>query len=284
MSRERYVAIVALVVLFFVTIFAWNVLLGEEKQGELIVSFLDVGQGDSIFIESPSGRQLLIDGGPDRSVLRELGKQMKWYDRSIDVVIATHPDTDHVAGLFDVLKRYDVDYIFRPGIKHDAQAAQSLLKEIANEDAEEFLARRGQRIDIGDGIYLEILFPDRDVSDVETNTGSIVARLVYGETSFLFTGDSPQAIEKYLARIDGEDLNSDVLKIGHHGSKTSSATGFLGFVSPKYGVLSRGCDNRYGHPHQEVLDELERFEIEVTDTCEEETITYISDGQNIHIK
>jgi competence protein ComEC len=284
MDRRRLFGVVLLLILFFVTIFAWNIVLGEEKQSELVVSFLDVGQGDSIFIESPSGRQLLIDGGPDRSVLRELGKQMKWYDRSIDVVIATHPDTDHVAGLFDVLKRYDVDYIFRPGIKHDAQAAQSLLREIANEDAEEFLARRGQKIDLEDGIYIEILFPDRDVSDVETNTGSIVARLVYGETSFIFTGDSPQSIEKYLAGIDGKNLESDVLKVGHHGSKTSSATVFLGFVSPKYGVLSRGCDNRYGHPHKEVLDELERFEIEVVDTCEEGTITYVSDGQRVRLK
>jgi competence protein ComEC len=284
MDRRRLLGVVSATILIFVSVLAWGVVFGEEKQDELTVSFLDVGQGDSIFIESPSGGQLLIDGGPDRSVLRELGKQMKWYDRHIDVVIATHPDTDHVAGLFDVLKRYDVDYIFRPGIKHDAQAAQSLLKEIANEDAEEFLARRGQRIDLGDDVRLEILFPDRDVSDVETNTGSIVARLIYGETSFLFTGDSPQAIEKYLASIDGKNLKSDVLKVGHHGSKTSSATDFLGFVSPKYGVLSRGCDNRYGHPHQEVLDELERFEIEVADTCEDGTITYVSDGQNIHIK
>jgi beta-lactamase superfamily II metal-dependent hydrolase len=108
--------------------------------------------------------------------------------------------------------------------------------------------------------------------------------LVYGDTSFLFTGDSPQAIEKYLVSLDGTRLKSDVLKVGHHGSKTSSASVFVGYVSPQYAVLSRGCANSYGHPHQEVLDTFARFEIEMLDTCKEGTITFVSDGTTVRLR
>lgn len=253
----------------------------SHSRSELTVSFLNVGQGDATFIESPTGVQILIDGGPDRSVLRELAAIMPWHDRTIDVVIATHPDADHISGLVDVLQRYEVSHILEPGVKHDTPQAESMLKSVAAENAEYTLARRGHAIDLGGGAFLEILFPDRDANDFETNTASIVARLVYGETSFLFTGDSPASIEKYLVALDGKALESDVLKVGHHGSNTSSALLFVGFVAPSRAVISRGCDNRYGHPHQEVLATLERFEIEVKDTCKDGTVTFISDGTQV---
>lgn len=272
-------------VLITLTLVAWGVwtaVLQQFPDEVLKVSFLDVGQGDAVFIQSPAGNQMLIDGGADRTVLRRLADEMPWYDRTIDVILATHPDTDHVGGLFDVLGRYKVTYIFRPGIQHDAPAAQSLLLQIAKEKkggAQEVLARRGQVIDLGGGVYIEILFPDRNVSEIETNTGSIVLRVVYEDTAFMLTGDSPQSIEEYLVGIDSTHLESTVLKAGHHGSRTSSSVAFVGYVSPQYGVFSRGCDNSYGHPHREVVDLLDRFEIRVVDTCEEGTITFISDGK-----
>ncbi len=255
----------------------------SHSQNELIVSFLDVGQGDAIFIQSPTGAQVLIDGGPDRSVLRELAVVMPWYDRTIDVVIATHPDADHVSGLVDVLKRYDVSYILEPGVQHETPQTESMLASVATEGAHYMLARRGQVIDLGEA-HLEILFPDRDVSDLETNTASVVARLVYGEVSFLFTGDAPRSVEEYLAALDGETLQSDVLKAGHHGSHTSTAPLFVGFVAPRYAVVSRGCDNRYGHPHQEVLDVFKRFEVEIKDTCVDGTVTFTSDGRSVFVR
>jgi len=259
----------------------WSAIFDKTSSGVLTVSFLNVGQGDSIFLESPTGKQVLIDGGPDRSVLRELGKVMPWYDRTIDVVIATHPDADHVTGLVDVLQRYDVDYIFQPGVKHDTPQAESVLLSVANEGAQEVLARRGQVIDLGGGVHLDILFPDRDVSDLETNDASIVARLVYGGTSFLLTGDSPEKMEKYLVYLDGKTLKSTVLKAGHHGSKTSSSPLFVGYVAPEYAVISRGCDNSYGHPHQEVLDVFKRFEVQIKDTCLDGRVTFVSDGVSV---
>jgi len=282
MHTMRRAGWMVLITLTFVAWGVWTAVLQQFPDEVLKVSFLDVGQGDAVFIQSPAGNQMLIDGGADRTVLRRLADEMPWYDRTIDVILATHPDTDHVGGLFDVLGRYEVSYIFRPGIQHDAPAAQSLLLQIAKEKkggAQEVLARRGQVIDLGGGVYVEILFPDRNVSGIETNTGSIVLRVVYGDTAFMLTGDSPQSIEEYLVGIDSTHLESTVLKIGHHGSRTSSSVAFVGYVSPQYGVLSRGCDNSYGHPHKEVVDLLGRLEIRVVDTCEEGTITFISDGE-----
>ena len=193
--------------LFLVTLGIWYAIFREDRHGILTVSFLNIGQGDAIFIDVPSGRQVLVDGGPDRSVLRELGKILPWWDRSIDVVVATHPDADHISGLVDVLQRYRVEHIFHPGVEKNTGPAESMLLSVASEGAEETIARRGQIIDLGSSAHIEILFPDRDVSRVETNTASIVARLVYGDTSFMLTGDSPQGIEEYLAALDGSSLH-----------------------------------------------------------------------------
>ncbi|MBI2612236.1 MBL fold metallo-hydrolase [Candidatus Kaiserbacteria bacterium] len=281
MRRSVLVTGIVIVILAVAAALIWWAVFEEDRGGILTVSFLDVGQGDAIFIDAPSGRQVLIDGGPDRSVLRELGKLMPWYDRSIDVVIATHPDADHISGLVDVLQRYRVQYIFHPGVEKSTGPAESMLVSVAKEGANEVYARRGQIIELGDGAYIEILFPDRDVSDVETNTASIIAHVVYGATSFILTGDAPQSIEKYLVQLDGSELHSNILKAGHHGSKTSSSELFVGFVNPEYAVFSHGCDNSYGHPHKEVVDLFARFEIPTLDTCTEGTVTFVSDGQKV---
>jgi len=268
-----------ILLLLLLTVGIWYAVFREDRSEILAVSFLDVGQGDAIFIEAPSGRQVLIDGGPDRSVLRELSKVLPWWDRSIDVVIATHPDADHITGLVDVLQRYKVGHIFHPGVDKSTGPAESMLASVASEGAQEVIARRGQVIELGDNARIEILFPDRDVSDVETNTASIVTRVVYGDTAFMLTGDSPQSIEKYLSQVDGEALHANILKAGHHGSRTSSSELFVGFVSPEYAVFSRGCDNSYGHPHQEVIDLFKKFGVPTVDTCEEGTVTFVSDGR-----
>lgn len=270
--------IVALLVLLAVV---WQAIASEYRGGALAVSFLDVGQGDSIFIDAPSGRQVLIDGGPDSSVLRKLSREMPWYDRTIDVVVATHPDLDHIGGLIDVLSRYDVSTVVRSSAEGNTAAAEELARAIPREGARSLVARRGQIIDLGSGAYLEILSPDRDLSRADTNVGCVVARLSYGNTSFMFSCDAPQAMEEYVASLDGAALKSDVLKAGHHGSRTSSSALFVGFVNPSYAVISRGCDNRYGHPHREVIELFEKFGIPIADTCIDGTITFISDGNTV---
>jgi len=203
---------------------------------------------------------------------------MAFSDRTIDTVIETHPDMDHIGGLPEVFARYDVGMFIEPGVADDGADNQALHAAVRAEGLTPVLARRGMTLALDKGVYLEILFPDRDVTNLETNMGSIVARLVYGDTSVLLTGDSPIAIEEYLVGVYGEGLKSDILKLGHHGSKTSNSESFLGYVDPAYGIISAGCDNSYGHPHKEVVDRLAQFEIKKVSTCESGTVVFESDG------
>jgi len=259
-------------------------LLLVPRPHELRVSFLTVGQGDAILIQGPTGIELLVDGGRDRSVLRELPKVMGVLDRSIDVVVATHPDADHISGLADVFARYRVHYYMEPGVENDTSAALRLKDAVSREsDVETILARRGQRLSLGGGAYADILYPNGDVSKLETNTGSIIMRVVYGETEFMLTGDAPLSIENWLV-TQKEELRSDVLKAGHHGSRTSTSDQFLAAVAPALVVVSAGEDNSYGHPHQEVLERVAEAGARTLSTIESGTITLVSDGITIKQK
>jgi competence protein ComEC len=142
---------------------------------------------------------------------------------------------------------------------------------------------RGGVIDLGGGAYAEVLFPDRSLRDVDPNTSSVIIRLVYGKTVFLLTGDAPKEVESYLALLDGAELKADVLKAGHHGSRTSTSKAFVSAVSPQYAVISAGCDNRYGHPHPEVIENLEAVEAEIYSTCEHGAVVFESDGEQVII-
>lgn len=273
-----------LAALFVANFFIWGAVLAEERGGLLTVAFLDVGQGDAVFIEAPNGNQMLIDGGPGTAVLSPLSEMMPFYDRTIDVVLATHPDADHIGGLPEVLRRYDVDTFLDPGVSSDTGVYQALVQSIGLAGVEYVVARSGMTIGLGGGVILEILFPNRDMEGADTNDASIVAKLIYGNTSFLLTGDSPQKIEKYLVSIDGKNLDVDVLKAGHHGSKTSTSAAFLGYTSPDYAIISAGKNNRYGHPHEEVMARLREFLIpQILRTDEEGTIVLKSDGERIFL-
>jgi competence protein ComEC len=248
------------------------------------VSFLDIGQGDSIYIESPTGAQVLTDGGPDSTVIRRLNEVMPWYDRSLDLVIGTHPDADHIGGLIDVFERYRVGAVLQSSVLGNTAIWSAMEKDAKAETQNVVIATRGQVIDIGGGAYLEVLSPDRPVPGLETNTACVVTRLVYGETSFMLSCDAPISIEKYLVSLDGMKLHSTVLKAGHHGSKTSSSPIFVGYVDPEYAVFSRGCGNKYGHPNQETIDTLAKFGVPTEDTCKQGTVTFVSDGTKITLR
>lgn len=283
--RFRYGGYAGIVVLAVSLVLIGSAIVDSYDEGQLKVHFFDVGQGDAAFIESPSGAQMLIDGGKGSVLIERLSDEMRLFDRSIDVVVATHPDLDHIGGLPKVLERYDVGLVVKSSVLDEKGSdAEALDRAVEREHVRTLIAERGDVIDLGGGVQFEILFPDRDVPHIETNTGSVVGKLIYGNTSFLFTGDSPIAIEEYLASLDGAALRANVLKVGHHGSKTSSSPLFIGYVQPLFGVLSRGCNNSYGHPHQEVIDVLKRFEAQILDTCERGTITFVSDGQKVTIR
>jgi competence protein ComEC len=268
--------------LFLIAALVWYAVFSESRE-ELEVAFLDVGQGDAIFIQALNGNQILIDTGPNKQVLRELSNVMPFYDRSIDMLIATHPDSDHIGGMPDILDRFKIDYVLESGAGSESAVYSALGKIVEEKNINKILARRGMKINFGESAYLLILFPDRDVSDLDSNDASIVAKLVYANTSFLLAGDSPSKIEKYLAELSPESLDINVLKIGHHGSRTSSSEILLGYSSPDFAVISSGKDNRYGHPHQEVLDLLDKFGIKVLRTDELGTIVFKTNGENITI-
>ena len=261
---------------------AWMAYDMPEKK--LTVAFLDIGQGDSIFIQSPTGRQVLIDGGIDRDVLAQLASVMPFFDRSIDVMIATHPDKDLMGGLPYVLEQYDIDVVLDPGLEADTEGYAFYSDMRAHEkDVVYHEARRGQVIDLGGGAYLRILYPDKDMDGAEdTNSASIVAQLVYGKTEVMLTGDAPDETESYLVSIDTH-LKSDILKAGHHGSKTSTSQAFLDAVDPDYTIISAGKDNSYGHPHQEVTDRLIAASTTILTTFEEGTIVFESDGKTLRL-
>ncbi len=263
----------------------WSAVFADTNDGILTVAFLYIGQGDAIYIEAPNGNQILLDGGPNKSVLAELGRVMPRYDTSLDMIIASHPDKDHIGGLPAVLGRYTVLSVVEPGVDHDTAVYQEFERLITEKEIPKILARRGMRfvLDGEAGVFLDILLPDGDVTGWETNDASILARLSYGEESLMLTGDLPQGRERYAVSLGSAVLRSTVLKLGHHGSRTSSSPEFLRAVAPEYAVISAGADNQYGHPHKEVTDLMEKLGIPVFSTIDKGTIIFETDGQELKI-
>jgi competence protein ComEC len=252
------------------TLFVWQ----EKKQETFEVVFLDVGQGDAILIQDGE-TQVLIDGGRDGlELLSRLGRHVPFWDRSIEVVIASHPDSDHIGGLPSVLRNYRVDTVMTNGQTSDTEASQ-LFEELAREKAKHRLTiAEGSEVAFPTGATLRFLYPLTPIpsdSLIETNEGSLVARLDFLETSFLFTGDLPN--EEYaLANIQPVD----VLKVAHHGSRFSTSGAFLDALKPTQAVVSVG-ENSYGHPHPNVLRNLKEREIETYRTDQEGDIIYQCD-------
>lgn len=278
-----YIGLTVIAFLVLIDIYLVVLAVGANSQN-LTVTFLDVGQGDATLIETPSGTQVLIDGGQARSVNRPLSGQLPFYDRSLDMVVATHADADHIGGLVDVLGDYEVGRVAVPA--HPAEtpvyaAFRSAVEEEAAESALVDELTRGSVVHLGDGAYLLTLFPLAEHRPTGSNDSSLMLKLIYGDTSWVFTGDSPQAIEEYLAGLDGQLLDADVLKVGHHGSDTSSSEVFLSAASPQTSVISAGADNSYGHPEASVLKRLQAQEIETVCTCEEGTIQFKSNGKEV---
>lgn len=281
---KKNLTVVILGILLLVNVFVWYAVFLEQRSGILTVAFLDVGQGDAIFIEAPNGNQVLIDGGPNKSVLRQLGGVMPFYDRSIDMVVATHPDKDHTGGLPAVLEKFRVAVFVEPGVRSGNGIYGAIMNITEKKDIKKILAKRGERIFLDKNVYIDVLSPDRDTYGWETNTASVVLRLVYGNTSFVFSGDAPKKIEEYIVALGGDGLSANVLKLGHHGSRTSTSQVFLSAVDPQIAIISAGKNNKYGHPHKEVMDMLKQFEIPTLVTYDEGTIVIESDGENIKIQ
>lgn len=282
-THRAVLGVLAVGVLIAVNGFVWYAVCTDSK-GQMVLAFLDVGQGDSVYVRSPDGYDMLIDGGPDHAAVRELPNVMGPLDRTIDLVVETHPDKDHIAGLVDVLARYQVRTVMTPGVANDTDTFRALEHAIASEpQVTRVTARRGMRIHLGSAVYADVLYPDHDVSRIRaTNDASITLHLVYGSTTAMLTGDLPSTIEDMLVRDYGTALQGDILKAGHHGSKYSTDALWLRAVHPRVVVISAGAHNTYGHPSPDVLERVRNVGADIVSTIDRGSIIYESDGTHMY--
>jgi len=273
----------ALLIIFLLIAFTAH---SQNQRQNLEVDFLDVGQGDAILIKTPYQQNILIDGGPDNKILSALGKNLAFYDKDLDLIILTHPHTDHLVGLVEILRRYKVKKVLLTEVKNNSPPYLAFLEEIKKQNIEVEKADGPKDIVLGQDLDLKILYPFNDISEKNfenLNDSSIMAKLIYKNNTFLFTGDAgfPEEQDLLASKID---LSANVLKVGHHGSKYSSSQEFLAAIKPQDAVIEVGADNSYGHPHLVTINRLEQNNIKIYRNDLNGAVAIISDGQNIKIK
>ncbi len=263
--------------------FVWAEISGFYRQS-LEVTFFDVGQGDAIMVKTPERHLILIDGGPDDTILGKIGQIIPFWRQHIDLVVLTHPHADHLYGLIQILDRYQVDYILWSGVECLDSVCQLWKNELAKGDSEIIIAQAGQRIR-SDSMVLDVLYPltsyyrylPKDHNDI-----SVVTKLSYGNHAFLFTGDITDKGEKEIILAWGNYLSSNIMKVAHHGSISSSQEDFLDIVHPEIAIIQVGANNKYGHPAQETIDKLISRSIIIHRTDEDGDIKIISNGLNYY--
>ncbi len=255
---------------------------------KLHISFLDVGQGDAILLQK-GNQQVLVDGGPSpQAISLGLGNKMPFWDRTIDLVILTHPSADHVTGLVEVLQRYKVKQVLYPDLDFESDIYDEWLRVIEEKDIECTIAQAGQQIELGEEVVIKVLNPQIPLltgteSDIDNN--GVVLHISMGEVSFLLTADTMWEAEfELIARR--ANLTSTVLKVGHQGSDTSTSQEFLSVVNPQLAVISVGEGNPYGHPTDEVIERLEEKlgSENIYRTDRHGTIELITDGERLWVK
>lgn len=251
----------------------------ESLTGELVVHFIDVGQGDSTLIKLPNKQSILIDAGKNADSELVVNYLKKEGIKKIDHVIGTHPHEDHIGGLDVVIESFEIGKIYLPRVIHTTKTYEDVLLAIKNKNLKVTEAKGGVTIDIPEVKAVFVAPNSSDYNDL--NNYSAVLRLTYKDTSFLFTGDAEEVSEFEMLLQSHTGLDTDVLKVAHHGSSTSTSEAFLEAVSSKYAVISLGKDNTYGHPHIETIDKLNKHKVEYFRTDLQGNIIATSDGTEI---
>lgn len=253
----------------------------QPRDIALQVVTLNIGQGDAIYIRTPQGNDILVDGGPDRTVLTELGAVMPPFDHTIEYVIATHPDSDHIAGLMEVTDGYTVENLITNGHGKETNVFQQFTAWMRSQKLTPLIVRRGDRISIESDVWFEVLAPT-DQAHKESNDDSIVMILHDRNIRIMLTGDASTAEEEdILAAYPPEYVQVDILKVGHHGSRFSTSNFWLNALQPRIALISADVQNRYHHPHPSITNRLRRHGIETFRTDTQGRITCRSDGETI---
>lgn len=253
-----------------------NFVASDDK---IISHYIDVGQGDASFIEFPNGEVMLIDAGIASSSEKIIEYIQSLGYNQIDYVIVTHPHADHIGGMAEVIKAFDIGTIYMPKAVSTSKTYENLLETIKDKGLSIKTGKAGVNVLQEENLTIEMLAPNQDKYS-SLNNYSIVLKITYGNTSFLYTGDAEELSEK---EITG-NVEADVLKVGHHGSDTSSSEEFLEKVNPKYAIISVGKDNSYGHPASNTIEKLEKYTNHIYRTDLNGTIVVASDGVNIEVK
>lgn len=250
----------------------------EITERHFSVSFLDVGQGDAILIQTPEYKNVLIDAGPDSKVVGELSKKLSFFNQQIDLFILTHPDSDHMTGIFDILQKYPVKEVIMTGIAGQSGLYREFLRQIGDDQIPIIYPASGHDLRIGNGYFLDILFPfegqsliGQEVKNTNNTSISLVVRDAAKKPIVLLTGDA-EAPEELDLLLSGQDVSCPVFKLGHHGSKTASSALFLQAVQPQTVIISASKGNKFGHPNPETLERVKG--LEVRQTMDEGAITF----------
>lgn len=253
--------------LFVIILASLGFTITQPSSTAIKLTFLDVGQGDAALAVTPTGQDILIDGGPNDSVVNKLSKNIPFYNHKLDAVVLTHPHADHVAGLVAVASKYQIDKVYMSGVTHTAPEYLAFLKVLKDKNVSVQIVKSGDSLDFGDGIRLDFLFPLTKMENQSAdnlNNSSVVTKLTWGESSAIFMGDLESAGQDELL-ASGQNVKANIIKVSHHGSKDSVNDKFLTAVNPKYAVISVGKDNNFGHPSREMLDLLKGLIIYRTD-------------------
>ncbi|ATD57238.1 MBL fold protein [Clostridium chauvoei] len=262
--------------ILLISFFGIPVISQAKVQDNLVVNYIDVGQGDSELIQV-SGKNILIDAGNNDDLAYNYLKSKGV--KHLDYVITTHPHSDHIGGMAKIINEFDIGTFYAPKVSTTTKVFEGMINSLNNKGIKITVPKVGEKLNIGNATTFEFLAPNSSEYK-NLNNYSIVTKLKYGNTSFIFTGDAERLSEREILNKQ-LDISADVLKLGHHGSRTSTSTKFLDAVNPKYAVVSAGEGNDYGHPNNETIEKLNKRNIEILRTDKSGTIIAISDGNKI---
>ena len=287
--RKRYLFIFLLSILVLALTIGYSLLTNNANRNskinpnEMIVHYIDVDQGDSILIQV-NNKNLLIDAGPKSAKKNLLNYLSSLNLDKLDYIIATHPHEDHIGNMADVINDYNVLAFYAPKVQSTTKTFEKMVEALKSKDLKINVIKKGtDTIDLGENVKVTVFSPTKDFYE-DLNNYSPVIKIEYGKTSFLFTGDAQKDIEKEILDNNNNDISADVLKVGHHGSSTSTTKDFLTKVNPSVGVISVGKDNSYNHPNADTIKRLNENKVTTYRTDKDGTVILSSNGSNVTTK